>query len=636
MALRKNASVFVGLVMLSLVWKAAWAKVEVNMEDRVEVYLGNPAQITCMFTVPVNTDDVIIQWYKLTKTKNRLRLYYGDRDMETVDKPFQDKVSVMRSVNSGEVVLTIKDVVLEDEREYICQVNESSGTIGVGRTSLKVFVAPDRSLIEGVYTGISVESSLSKIGRCVTENGYPMPNITWYRDQTPLQKKPNEVDVKSVVTQHPNGLYRVESDLYLKVVKEDERSVFYCEVSYFTPGRTMMTETDKIKITVFYPTTSVNVRVGSPKGLVKEGDTVEVRCHADGKPEPPMTITHNGVTLEQNFLVLSDVTRQVSGIITCSALNTETFEEISGNAELFVHFLDPAVLSPKGSHVMKKGADLNVTCNALSSLNTHTEWFKKGKKVADGHMLVLKDAGFETTGTYVCEVTVPSLPGLRTNGSLHVIVQAAPEIQKSDDIIHLEKNTEEVVKLNCHVRGNPSPVITWSSSDQSLILKEESHKQTENGVLSVVSFTVSSDIMAYCNASNNLGNDSVSFRIKAIVPTTVTAPSTTATPVSTPAMNPTRINSPEKVKKEGSGVIIAVIIVCILLLAILGSVLYFLYKKGKIPCGRSGKQDLTKPGKDNIVVEMKSDNTEEAVLLGVNGDNKPPNDQGDKYMDVQK
>uniref|UniRef100_A0A6Q2ZJG6 Ig-like domain-containing protein n=1 Tax=Esox lucius TaxID=8010 RepID=A0A6Q2ZJG6_ESOLU len=588
---------------------AAWAKVEVNMEDRVEVYLGNPAQITCMFTVPVNTDD-------LTKTKNRLRLYYGDRDMETVDKPFQDKVSVMRSVNSGEVVLTIKDVVLEDEREYICQVNESSGTIGVGRTSLKVFVAPDRSLIEGVYTGISVESSLSKIGRCVTENGYPMPNITWYRDQTPLQKKPNEVDVKSVVTQHPNGLYRVESDLYLKVVKEDERSVFYCEVSYFTPGRTMMTETDKIKITVFYPTTSVNVRVGSPKGLVKEGDTVEVRCHADGKPEPPMTITHNGVrnpclvTLEQNFLVLSDVTRQVSGIITCSALNTETFEEISGNAELFVHFLDPAVLSPKGSHVMKKGADLNVTCNALSSLNTHTEWFKKGKKVADGHMLVLKDAGFETTGTYVCEVTVPSLPGLRTNGSLHVIVQAAPEIQKSDDIIHLEKNTEEVVKLNCHVRGNPSPVITWSSSDQSL---EESHKQTENGVLSVVSFTVSSDIMAYCNASNNLGNDSVSFRIKA-----------------------STINSPEKVKKEGSGVIIAVIIVCILLLAILGSVLYFLYKKGKIPCGRSGKQDLTKPGKDNIVVEMKSDNTEEAVLLGVNGDNKPPNDQGDKYMDVQK
>lgn len=30
--------------------------------------------------------------------------------------------------------------------------------------------------------------------------------------------------------------------------------------------------------------------------------------------------------------------------------------------------------------------------------------------------------------------------------------------------------------------------------------------------------------------------------------------------------------------------------------------------------------------KDNIVVEMKSDNTEEAVLLGVNGEKQPLSD----------
>lgn len=43
---------------------------------------------------------------------------------------------------------------------------------------------------------------------------------------------------------------------------------------------------------------------------------------------------------------------------------------------------------------------------------------------------------------------------------------------------------------------------------------------------------------------------------------------------------------------DNSGVIIVVIIVSILLLAILGSVFYFLYKKGKLPCGRSGKQEM--------------------------------------------
>ncbi len=43
---------------------------------------------------------------------------------------------------------------------------------------------------------------------------------------------------------------------------------------------------------------------------------------------------------------------------------------------------------------------------------------------------------------------------------------------------------------------------------------------------------------------------------------------------------------------DNSGVIIVVIIVSILLLAILGSVFYFLYKKAKLPCGRSGKQEM--------------------------------------------
>ncbi|MEQ2167999.1 hypothetical protein GOODEAATRI_009851, partial [Goodea atripinnis] len=77
-----------------------------------------------------------------------------------------------------------------------------------------------------------------------------------------------------------------------------------------------------------------------------------------------------------------------------------------------------------------------------------------------------------------------------------------------------------------------------------------------------------------------------------------------------------------------NGVIIAVIIICILLLAILGSVLYFLYKKGKI-CNRSGKQDFTKEksSKDKIMVEMKNDNTEEAILLGVNGEKQLPSEQ---------
>lgn len=43
---------------------------------------------------------------------------------------------------------------------------------------------------------------------------------------------------------------------------------------------------------------------------------------------------------------------------------------------------------------------------------------------------------------------------------------------------------------------------------------------------------------------------------------------------------------------ESKGIIIVAIIVCILVVAVLGSIIYFLHKKGKISCGRSGKQDM--------------------------------------------
>ncbi|XP_029628181.1 cell surface glycoprotein MUC18 isoform X4 [Salmo trutta] len=617
MALRMNASTFVGLFLLSVTWKAAWAKVEVNMEDRVEVFLGDTAQITCMFTVSDSHDDVIIQWYMITKTNVRSRIYYGDGNIQAVDRDgqFTDKISVNGMGKSSEVVLTIRDVALEDELEFICQVNGLSAGNMEGRTMLKVFASPDRPNIEGVHSGISVSNkNPSKIGSCEAKNGYPRPNITWYRDQSPMQNTPGEVSVVTLVTKESSGLYTVQSDLHLNVVKEDKDSFFYCEVSYLVPGGTKMTETNKINITVHYPTTSLDVWVESPKGRVKEGDTVEVHCRANGNPQPPFTFLHNMQELksELNVLVLKDVTRLSNGNITCTALDLDTYEETVGHTELFVDYLDLAVLIPKDTHVMAQGEELMATCNALSSLPTHTEWFKKGEKVAEGHTLTLKDAVFDMAGTYVCVVNVPSLERLETSGSLHVHVQGPPEIKESADTV-LEEVTEKFLNLSCHARGYPTPVITWSSSDKSQILKEVSHRQTEDGVLSVVSIKVTSDITANCNASNVHGTDSFPFSIKAIVQTTWSDPSTT----------------------EGSGVIIAVIIICILLLAILGSVLYFLYKKGKIPCGRSGKQDLTKPNKDSIMVEINNDNTEEAVLLGVNGDKKPTV-KGDKYMDVQK
>eukprot|EP00064_Thunnus_orientalis_P005132 superscaffoldBa00000491_g5145 len=589
------------------------------MHDSVEVYLGDSAQIPCQYSFTEANNEpsfVMIQWFvRAGGNSARMRIFYGDFSQEMVDNntDYSGRIDVTSDKHGSRLI--IQDVQLSDEREFFCQVNGLAAGNAEGKTHLRVFAPPEAPVIEGVLTGISVTKELpSKVASCEARNGFPKPNITWYRNNMPLMTVPGHVNVLILVTRETSSFYSVQSTLEYKVVKEDKDAHFSCEVIFFVPGAVRTVESNSVNITVHYPTTMAELWKESPQGLVKEGDTVELRCQGDGNPPPPFIFNREqepDVDLEsrRDVLFLSSVSRKDSGIYQCRPLDTDSYTEVKGEMQLTVHYLDPAVVVPKESEVMLKGEDLTATCNALSSLKTSTVWYKNGKLVGKGNTLHLQDATYDTTGEYVCEVTVPSLPTLHTSGSVHIIVQGGPQLVGVEQEVQLEEATGRMVNLSCEAKGHPPPSISWNIIG-SQSWNEVVNKANEHMTHSVISVKVTSDISAQCNASNDMGTEVKAFSIKAIPMVTSTAPFSPA---------------------EGSGVIIVVIILSLLLLAILGSVLYFLHKKGKIPCGRSGKQEITKEKttKDDIVVEMKTNTkNEEAVLLkAVNGDKKGPNDK---------
>ncbi|GLD74750.1 cell surface glycoprotein MUC18, partial [Lates japonicus] len=279
-------------------YAVSWAIVEVNMEDRVEVYRGTTAQITCIFTSDDGIGGMTIEWFYMTQQGKRQRIYNQDPTMNSVDRgtPFTDRITVNSTGAPGGVVLTINEVRLEDEVEFICEIKSLTDGRGEGRTKLKVFAKPDRPTIEAVQGGISVkEERPSKIGVCEVKHGFPKPNITWYRNDTPLRSGQYAAKIESSTTTESSGLYSVKSELSLKVKKEDKDAEFYCEVNYFVPGETRMTETERITITVYYPSTAVNVWVESPKGKIKEGDSIELHCYGNGNdPSAELSITYPG------------------------------------------------------------------------------------------------------------------------------------------------------------------------------------------------------------------------------------------------------------------------------------------------------------------------------------------------------
>lgn len=84
---------------------------------------------------------VLYQFLKEVPSRGRRKMYYQDVTTQYAEPgtPFSDRISVNVSMAPGVAMLTINEVRLEDELEYICVIKALTEGEGQGRTRLKVF-----------------------------------------------------------------------------------------------------------------------------------------------------------------------------------------------------------------------------------------------------------------------------------------------------------------------------------------------------------------------------------------------------------------------------------------------------------------------------------------------------------------
>ncbi|XP_020378274.1 cell surface glycoprotein MUC18 isoform X2 [Rhincodon typus] len=621
------------LLVLTLTIPGIIGSVQVSTPPVVEAEIGKPISIPCVPEISTPSTMKYVQWFVMEKN-TRQRIYFQDGENRIINNntDYTGRINVDKSYT-----LTIDNVELRDERTFCCQVGAGPAGNGEATTELKVYGAPERPEIRPSNNLISVmKTEPSKIATCHTRNGYPAPNITWYKDRTPLQattKINNKMYMISQATKEPSGLYTIASTLYYLPEKKDKDSKFYCEVNYRMPPGLDKMESNWIKIQISYPTE--NVEFQHRPNVLKETDNVILECNSDGSSSVEYTFYRVQDGQEEEILgsgtgntfELVGVKRNESGVYGCRVLDFDADDtDFNANKTITINYLDPIALKPKGPYIFKEGdKNKSIYCSAEGSQQTSVIWKKHKKIVSSANLLQLPVVTSDDSGNYTCEVTIRGVPSLHRKKSIRVTVKGPPKVNCTEKILH---EGQHYVNLTCIFKGYPTPNITCSIGKEAQAIRKR--QLTNHIVISELILPLPAEgLNVTCNGSNEHGSKTHN----SVVHRESMAISTKGPPIAESMAVSTKGPHIAGKTQRGSsgGMLIVVIIVCIILLAFLGAVLYFLYKKGKIPCGRSGKQDITRTdGQDDVVVEVKNDQKapEETVLLqGVNGEKKLPTDQ---------
>ncbi|XP_012910414.2 cell surface glycoprotein MUC18 isoform X1 [Mustela putorius furo] len=609
---------------------------EPPVPEQVEAEVGGTALLTCGSSHS-QSNFSHVDWFSVHKEKPTLIFRVRKGQGQSEPGEYQQRLSLQ---DRG-TALVLSHVTPQDERIFLCQVKRPQSQ--EHRIQLRVYKAPEEPTIQVNPLGISVSSKEpEEVATCVGKNGYPLPQVIWYKNGHSLKEEKDRVYIQSSQIVESSGLYTLVSVLKAQLVTADKDALFYCELSYRLPSGNHMKESREVSVQVFYPAEKVWLEV-EPVGALKEGDRVEIRCLADGNPPPHFTISKQNLSTKEveemtpednGVLVLESAQKEHSGLYQCQGLDLETMASLlSDQQELLVNYVSAVRVSPAAPE-SQEGGSLVLSCEAESNQAVQFQWLreKTGQVLTEGPLLQLHNLKREAGGGYRCMASVPSVPGLNRTQLVHVAIFGSPWMTQKEKRMWVQENA--VLNLSCEASGHPRPTISWSVEGMA-----QEQDQEPQSVLSVLSVLVTPELLrtgAECVASNSLGRNTTTIFLE--------LDSSRSTGLSTSTVSPSvRANGTSTEKKlpepESKGVAIVAVTVCVLVLAVLGAVLYFFYKKGKLPCGRSGKQEIMLPPsrKSEFVVEVKSDKLPEemGLLQGSSRDQRAPGDQGEKYIDLR-
>ncbi|KAJ3591489.1 hypothetical protein NHX12_009433 [Muraenolepis orangiensis] len=398
---------------------------------------------------------------------------------------YKDRVSM--GDNSS---LFIAAVTLRDQKIFTC-MEVAGEAIDEYPVNVVIYKAPADLAISEKAEELEI-GKLGKIAVCKAVDANPAANITWYKNDKILSGEGKGVVIDVSVQVDPDtGLSSTTSTLKYSAEKEDADARFTCSTQHLTAEQLV---SSPVTFTVTYPTEQVSLSV-LPEGLLLEGDSVTLKCVADGNPAPT---TFNFYikgeimnVVDSDSFTMMNITREATGEYKCSLAEKPSLEA-SANITVSYLNMDP---SPSDRVVKKAGESLAVTLNVEASGKYEVSWTKDNGFLKTDSEPVFKNLTYADSGRYECQVTMGSL---HRNNSFQLVVEGSPVIGRLDKRRGKDSKHEVLI---CEAEGYPKPTVTWSVNGTSL---DES--TFANGkVTHKITVVPTANLTVYCTVTNILG-----------------------------------------------------------------------------------------------------------------------------------
>uniref|UniRef100_A0A3B5LNU3 Ig-like domain-containing protein n=1 Tax=Xiphophorus couchianus TaxID=32473 RepID=A0A3B5LNU3_9TELE len=166
------------------------------------------------------------------------------------------------------VRITLTNVSVSDEGGYFCQLYTDATHHQVA--TLSVSVPPETPTVEVKQE--AVEGGEAEL-TCVSPRSKPATTLRWMR---------NGREIPGVVSQQDNGkTFSVSSTIRIPVERKDNGAALNCEAIH--PALSGQKRVRHYRLDVYFAPT---VRIVSPTGILREGDSLSLTCSITGNPLP--------------------------------------------------------------------------------------------------------------------------------------------------------------------------------------------------------------------------------------------------------------------------------------------------------------------------------------------------------------